>query len=64
LLNQRVSKNPFCQGGEYNNVNLINALKNMLDNAHEIEQENIEIPEEHQQLVLEQLYPVYEPALE
>ena len=38
---------------QVNDVNLINAIKNMLDYALKKEQENMEVPEEHQKLVME-----------
>jgi len=36
-----------------NDVNLIHAIKNMLDYALKKEQENLEVPEAHQKLVME-----------
>jgi hypothetical protein len=38
---------------QVNDVNLIRAIKNMLDYALKKEQENIDIPEAHQKLVME-----------
>ncbi|MCF8371144.1 MAG: hypothetical protein K9H64_05955 [Bacteroidales bacterium] len=38
---------------QVNDVNLINAIKNMLDYAFKKEQESFDIPEAHQRLVLE-----------
>ena len=38
---------------QVNDVNLINAIKNMLDYALKKEQENFDIPEAHQKLVME-----------
>ncbi|MCD4697354.1 MAG: hypothetical protein K8S16_14055 [Bacteroidales bacterium] len=38
---------------QVNDVNLINAIKNMLDYALKREQENLDIPEAHQKLVME-----------
>jgi hypothetical protein len=38
---------------QVNDVNLINAIKNMLDYALKKEQEHFEIPEAHQKLVME-----------
>ena len=38
---------------QVNDVNLINAIKNMLDYALKKEQENLEVPEAHQKLVME-----------
>jgi len=37
---------------QVNDVNLINAIKNLLDYALKKEQENYEIPEAHQKLVM------------
>lgn len=37
---------------QVNDVNLINAIKNMLDYALKKERESIEIPEAHQKLVM------------
>ena len=36
-----------------NDVNLIHAIKNMLDYALKKEQENLKVPEAHQKLVME-----------
>jgi hypothetical protein len=36
-----------------NDVNLINAIKNMLDYALKKEKESLEVPEAHQKLVME-----------
>jgi hypothetical protein len=38
---------------QVNDINLIYAIKNMLDYALKKEQENIEVPETHQKLVME-----------
>ncbi len=38
---------------QVNDVNLINAIKNILDYALKKEKENLEVPEAHQKLVLE-----------
>ncbi|MBU2649736.1 MAG: hypothetical protein KKA81_02270 [Bacteroidetes bacterium] len=38
---------------QINDVNLIHAIKNMLDYALKKEQENLEVPEAHQKLVME-----------
>lgn len=38
---------------QVNDVNLINAIKNMLDYALKKEQERFDIPEAHQKLVME-----------
>ena len=38
---------------QVNDVNLINAIKNILDYALKKEQERFDIPEAHQQLVME-----------
>jgi len=38
---------------QVNDVNLIHAIKNMLDYALKKEQENLEVPETHQKLVME-----------
>lgn len=38
---------------QINDVNLINAIKNMLDYALKKEQDGFEIPEAHQKLVME-----------
>lgn len=38
---------------QINDVNLIHAIKNMLDYALKKEQESLEIPEAHQKLVME-----------
>jgi aspartate/methionine/tyrosine aminotransferase len=38
---------------QVNDVNLINAIKNMLDYALKKEQESFEVPEAHQKLVME-----------
>jgi len=38
---------------QVNDVNLIHAIKNMLDYALKKEQEHVEIPEAHQKLVME-----------
>jgi hypothetical protein len=38
---------------QVNDVNLIHAIKNMLDYAIKKEQENFEVPEAHQKLVTE-----------
>jgi len=38
---------------QVNDVNLIHAIKNMLDYALKKEQESLEIPEAHQKLVME-----------
>ena len=38
---------------QVNDVNLINAIKNMLDYALKKEQESLEVPEAHQKLVME-----------
>lgn len=40
---------------QVNDVNLINAIKNMLDYALKKEQENMEIPEEHKNIVRERM---------
>ncbi len=40
---------------QVNDVNLINAIKNLLDYALSKEQENIEIPEEHKNIVRERI---------
>ena len=42
------------QFNQVNDINLINAIKNMLDYAVYRQQENIDIPEDHQELVLDQ----------
>ena len=41
-----------------NDVNLIHAIKNMLDYALKKEQENIDIPEAHQKLVMDRFRKV------
>ena len=41
-----------------NDVNLINAIQNLLDYALKKEQENIDIPESHQKLVMKRLEKV------
>ena len=41
-----------------NDINLIHAIKNMLDYALKKEQENIVIPEEHQKLVMDRFKKV------
>lgn len=38
---------------QVNDINLINAIKNMLDFAQKKEQENLDIPETHQKLVMD-----------
>lgn len=38
---------------QVNDINLINAIKNMLDYALTKEQESFEVPEAHQKLVME-----------
>jgi hypothetical protein len=38
---------------QINDVNLIHAIKNMLDYALKKEQESLEVPEAHQELVME-----------
>jgi hypothetical protein len=38
---------------QVNDINLINAIKNMLDYALKKEQESLEVPEAHQKLVME-----------
>lgn len=38
---------------QVNDVNLIHAIKNMLDYALKKEQESLEVPETHQKLVME-----------
>ena len=38
---------------QVNDVNLIHAIKNMLDYALKKEQESLEVPEAHQKLVME-----------
>ena len=38
---------------QVNDVNLINAIKNMLDYALNKEQQSMDIPEEHQKLVMD-----------
>lgn len=38
---------------QVNDVNLIHAIKNMLDYAFKKEQESLEVPEAHQKLVME-----------
>ncbi len=38
---------------QVNDINLIHAIKNMLDYALKKEQEHVEIPEAHQKLVME-----------
>lgn len=38
---------------QINDINLINAIKNMLDYAIKKEQEEFEVPEAHQKLVME-----------
>lgn len=38
---------------QVNDVNLIHAIRNMLDYALKKEQENLEVPETHQKLVME-----------
>jgi CRISPR/Cas system CMR-associated protein Cmr1 (group 7 of RAMP superfamily) len=38
---------------QVNDVNLINAIKNMLDYALKKEQEILDVPEDHQKLVME-----------
>lgn len=40
---------------QVNDVNLINAIKNLLDYALKKEQENMEIPEEHKNIVRERI---------
>jgi len=45
----------FKQG---NDVNLINAIKNMLDYALKKEQESLEVPEAHQKLVMDRFNKV------
>ena len=41
------------QFNQVNDINLINAIKNMLDYALKKEQEHVDIPEAHQKLVME-----------
>lgn len=43
---------------QVNDVNLIKAIKNMLDYALTKEQENFEVPEAHQKLVLDRFNKV------
>ena len=43
---------------QVNDVNLIHAIKNMLDYALKKEQENIDIPEAHQKLVMDRFNKV------
>jgi hypothetical protein len=43
---------------QVNDVNLINAIKSMLDYALKIEKENHEVPEQHQKLVMERFEDV------
>jgi hypothetical protein len=43
---------------QVNDVNLIKAIKNMLDYALKKEQENIDIPEAHQKLVMDRFNKV------
>jgi hypothetical protein len=43
---------------QVNDVNLINAIKNMLDYALKKEKETIDIPEAHQKLVMERFNKV------
>lgn len=43
---------------QVNDVNLIHAIKNMLDYALKKEQQNIEVPEAHQKLVMERFKKV------
>jgi len=43
---------------QVNDVNLINAIKNMLDYALKKEQESLEVPEAHQKLVMERFEKV------
>ncbi len=43
---------------QVNDVNLINAIKNMLDYAIKKENENIDIPEVHQKLVMQRFNKV------
>jgi hypothetical protein len=38
---------------QVNDVNLINAIKNILDYALKKEQESLEVPEDHQKIVIE-----------
>ena len=38
---------------QVNDINLINAIKSLLDYALKKEQENLEVPENHQKLVME-----------
>ncbi len=43
---------------QINDINLINAIKNLLDYAREKEKEIFDIPETHQKLVLDRLEKV------
>ncbi len=43
---------------QVNDVNLIHAIKNMLDYALKREQESLEVPEAHQKLVMERFKKV------
>ena len=43
---------------QVNDVNLIHAIKNMLDYALKKEQENLKIPEDHQKVVMERFNKV------
>ena len=43
---------------QVNDVNLINAIKNMLDYALKKEQESLEVPEAHQKLVMDRFNKV------
>lgn len=43
---------------QINDVNLINAIKNMLDYALKKEQESLEVPEAHQKLVMDRFNKV------
>jgi len=43
---------------QVNDVNLIRAIKNMLDYAFKKEQENLEVPEAHQTVVMERFNKV------
>ncbi len=45
---------------QVNDVNLIHAIKNMLDYALKKEQESLEVPEVHQKLVMERFDKVRE----
>ena len=47
---------------QVNDINLINAIKSMLDYALKKEQENFEVPEVHQKIVMERFDKVRKDA--